>query len=352
MKVNPIHRKIAIHIAGCVAFLILPFVSSPRSSVFDSWMFGPPEFKGLISSILLIIFFYVNYYYFIPQYFQKKKYTVWGIVTFLCFVLILFIPHLIVDNIDFRFFSEPPGFPKHTMPPDKPHDHNNMFFRHFMFQESFFRFLVVWGLSFLLKIDKLWKQTRIEKRNAELAYLKSQVNPHFLFNTLNGIYALSLENSASTPDAIVRLSELMRYVTSEINNDFVLLNNEIRHIENYIELQKLRLGSTVEISFTQQIAHDNLLIAPLILMPFIENAFKHGLSTEISSIQIKLDVNELDEFNFEVTNKKSSAQLPVSGSGLENVKKRLALIYGDNYQLNINNTDIHFFVELKLKLNK
>lgn len=350
MKVNPTNRKIAIHIAGCVAFLILPFVSSPRSSVFDSWMFGPPEFKGLISSLLLIIFFYVNYYYFIPQYFQKRKYAMWGIITFLCFVLILFIPHAIVDNLDAKFFSEPPDFPKHPKQMGKPHD--KMFFRHFMFQESFFRFLVVWGLSFLLKIDKLWKQTRIEKRNAELAYLKSQVNPHFLFNTLNGIYALSLENSQKTPDAIVRLSELMRYVSTEINNDFVPLKNEIRHIENYIELQKVRLGNTVDVSFILNVPDDDLMIAPLILMPFVENAFKHGLSAQISKIKIELRVSDADELIFQIANEKQAIQGSATGSGLENVKRRLELIYGEQSQLNINNTDINFFVELKLKLKR
>lgn len=352
MKVNSTQRNVAIHIAGCVVFLLLPFISSPRASVFDSWMFGPPEFKGLISSFLLIIFFYINYYYFIPQYFQKKKYIIAVSVTLLCFAFVLFIPHLIVDNIDFRFFSEPPDFPKHEIHHGRPHGHEKIFFRHFMFQESFFRFLVVLGLSFLLKIDKLWKQTRIEKQNAELAYLKSQVNPHFLFNTLNGIYALSLEDSAKTPDAIVRLSELMRYVTTEINNDFVSLINEIRHIENYIELQKLRLGNTVTISFNKHAIHEDLLIAPLILIPFVENAFKHGLSAEIASIQIQLDINVSGELSFQVINEKASAQISESGSGLENVKKRLTLIYGENHRLTIKNTDKNFFVELKLKLKK
>jgi len=352
MKVNSTQRNVAIHIAGCVVFLLLPFVSSPRNSVFDSLMFGPPEFKGLISSFLLIIFFYVNYYYFIPQYFQKKKYIVAGLVTLICFAFVLFIPHLVVDNLNFKAFFDPPDFPKHDMQPGRNHDHDKMFFRHFMFQESFFRFLVAWGLSFLLKIDKLWKQTRIEKRNAELAYLKSQVNPHFLYNTLNGIYALSLEDSAKTPDAIVRLSELMRYVTSEIENDFVLLSNEIKYIENYIELQKLRLGDTVEVSFVCNVIGDNLMIAPLILMPFVENAFKHGLSAKKSKIGINLEISAMEELKFQITNKKQTAQVSGTGIGLENVRKRLELIYGEQYQLNIKNADKDFFVELKLKLKK
>lgn len=352
MNANQSIRKISIHAAGCIAFLLLPFVSSPRGSIFDNWMFGPPEFKGLVSSILLIVFFYINYYYFIPQYFQKKKYLIGGLVTFFCFALILLLPHLVVDSFDFKSTFEPPDFPKHEMHPGKPSDHNKMFFMHFMFQESFFRFLVVWGLSFLLKIDKLWKQSQLEKRNAELSYLKSQVNPHFLYNTLNGIYALSLEDSAKTPDAIVRLSELMRYVTSEIENDFVLLSNEIKYIENYIELQKLRLGDTVEVSFVCNVIGDNLMIAPLILMPFVENAFKHGLSAKKSKIGINLEISAMEELKFQITNKKQTAQVSGTGIGLENVRKRLELIYGEQYQLNIKNADKDFFVELKLKLKK
>lgn len=354
MKANQSIRKISIHAAGCVAFLLLPFVSSPRGSIFDNWMFGPPEFKGLISSILLIIFFYTNYYYFIPQYFQQKKYFIGGLVTFFCFALILLVPHLVVDSFDFKSTFEPPDFPKHEMHPGKPNHHNKMFFMHFMFQESFFRFLVVWGLSFLLKIDKLWKQSQLEKRNAELSYLKSQVNPHFLYNTLNGIYAMSLEDSRKTPDAIVKLSELMRYVTSEIGNDYVPLKNELKYIENYIDLQKLRLGNTVDVRFQKKLSAEDYQIAPLLLIPFVENAFKYGVSNHNSMIEIQISTSENGEFVFTIENIKVVQISPDAnkGTGLENVKRRLELMYIKRYELNIRNTDKKYFVELKLKLKK
>ena len=354
MKISQSARKITIHTLGCIAFLALPFVSSPRDSFFSHWMFGPPEFKGLINSALLILFFYINYYYFIPEYFQRKKYFIWGLVTFVCFAVVLLLPHLIVDSLDRSVWSEMPDLPKHEHRPNHPHNQGTIFFRYFMFQESLFKFLVVWGLSFLLKIDQLWKKSQAEKRMAELSYLKSQVNPHFLYNTLNGIYALSLEDSRKTPDAIVKLSELMRYVTSEIENDYVSLNKELKYIENYIDLQKLRLGDTVDVKFQKKLFSEDYLIAPLLLIPFVENAFKYGISNNNSVIEMHAETSEKGELVFTVVNEKvvSHSSYTNKGSGLENVKRRLELMYIKQYELKIRNTDKKYFVELKLKLKK
>jgi len=239
-----------------------------------------------------------------------------------------------------------------SLPRQPFHDHS--VFRSFRIEESLTKFLVVLVLSLLLRTSELWKKSQEEKQKAELSYLKSQVNPHFLFNTLNGIYSLALDESKKTPDAIVRLSELMRYVITDISKDYVPLQQEIEHLMNYVELQKLRLEETVKINFDVTDQTEGLLIAPLLLIPFVENAFKYGINSKsISQIDIKLFV-EKDRMEFQVKNKIEpfpglSAQ---TGTGLENVKKRLELTYPGNFELAIHDNHQDFNVILILKLRQ
>lgn len=214
-----------------------------------------------------------------------------------------------------------------------------------------FRFLLVATLSFLMRTTQMWKQSREEKRMAELSYLKSQVNPHFLFNTLNGIYFLSLDESKKTPEAILKLSDLMRYVTTEIEKEYVLLENEINHITNYIELQKLRLDKTIDVRLDISNTNQQMMISPLLLIPFIENAFKFGVNPEKVSI-IEIRIETIDNFlQFRISNEKSS--LIVNGgtkTGIENVKRRLELQYPNKHKLSIIDNDFDHCVELKLEL--
>jgi hypothetical protein len=357
-------RKILIHIATCCAFLLLPFISMPRSSFFNAdFNFGPMEIKGVINSALLILFFYFNYYYIIPEVFRRKKYYIWIIITLLSFIVIILLPQFIVT--DFKplggHFNPPPdGFRGHEnhRPMNEFSGDRPLFFfmRDMMFQESLLKFILVLVFSFLLQINSWWKKTQEEKRAAELSYLKSQVNPHFLYNTLNGIYALALNKSAKTPEAIIQLSELMRYVTDEIKNDFVPLHNEIQYISHYIELQKIRLEDTVSVVFeADETDNESPKIAPLLLIPFVENAFKYTLTNnEKAEIKIAIHVNEKDELYFTVRNHihpggGSDSRI---GTGIENVKRRLELTYPQAYNLLINKDKHIYVVELKLKLKK
>jgi len=327
--------------------MLLPLIASPRSSVFDMLNMGAPETRDLFNSALLIVFFYLNFYFFIPRFYLRKQFVQWALIIICSFAVVFFMPSLFIPDFgshpDFRTF--------HGMHPPH-HLHENSIFKSFILEETLTKFLVLLVLSLLLRTSEQWKKSQEEKRKAELSYLKLQINPHFLFNTLNGIYSLALDESKNTPDAIVKLSELMRYVISDISKDFVPLQNEIEHLINYIDLQKLRLGDTVEINFDVICKAETLYIAPLLFISFIENAFKYGINTASTSlIYIKLHVVE-DKMEFEVRNKIGSFtgfQIQ-NGTGLENVKRRLELTYPDNYELEINNNQQDFIVKLNINL--
>jgi LytS/YehU family sensor histidine kinase len=195
-----------------------------------------------------------------------------------------------------------------------------------------------------------------EKLEAELNFLKSQVHPHFLFNTLNNLYALTLKKSNKSPDVVLKLSEMLDYMLYQCNEDKISLDKEIKLIENYISLEQLRFSNNVELTFDVEGKTANISIAPMILFPLVENCFKHGISIDTKKgwIKIELSVNQ-DELTFEVSNSKPpqtiKKQEEVSkGIGLKNVKKRLELIYPDKHKLDIAEKENSFECKLILEL--
>jgi len=205
------------------------------------------------------------------------------------------------------------------------------------------------------KEERLRRLLEGEKLKAELSALKHQIHPHFLFNTLNSLYGLAYENDdEDTAEGIAKLSHLMRYMIYEARDEFVPLVKEISYIKNYVDLQKLRLSSENEVLFEVKGIAGNKKIAPLIFIPFIENAFKYGLSTvQASCVKVGLEIQEASIiFTTENTISKSRAQLeqPYKGIGLSNVKKRLELLYSDAYHLDMSSQDGKFFVQLILHL--
>ncbi len=182
-------------------------------------------------------------------------------------------------------------------------------------------------------------ELREQKKTAELNALKNQLNPHFLFNTLNNLYALALKKSDQTPEVIAKLSEILDYILYRCNDEFVSLKDEVQLLNNYISLEKIRYGKRVNINFESNI-ESQLKIAPLLLLTFFENAFKHGVSQEIKEAKIlaNLSSNE-NNINFSIENTVSSHKYESEGGresiGLINVKKQLELIYGDKYELEI-----------------
>ncbi len=205
------------------------------------------------------------------------------------------------------------------------------------------------------KDERLRRILEREKLKAELSALKHQIHPHFLFNTLNSLYALAYENDdEDTAEGIAKLSHLMRYMIYEAKDEFVPLVKEISYIQNYIDLQKLRLGEESQVEFEVNGFPGNKKIAPLIFIPFIENAFKHGLSTIYPSfVKTGLEICETKLiFTTENTLSKSSihTEKPYGGIGLTNVKKRLELLYPQSYELNMDTADDRYHVELILHL--
>jgi sensor histidine kinase YesM len=201
------------------------------------------------------------------------------------------------------------------------------------------------------------KVTVLEKAklNAELKALTNQVNPHFLFNSLTVLFGLALKKSDETPDAILKLSNTLRYVIYESARGKVKLSSEIHLIENYIELQKYRIRTAERITFEHNVKNPAVELEPMLLLPLVENSFKHGLmgdSTE-GFVTMKLFSDE-NQINFSVVNNKGlapSSETP-GGIGLKNIEERLRLIYKDRYAFVVEETDRLFTVTLKLNLTK
>ena len=327
------------HILGCLLFLSIPVILAPTHSFSALKYFHRTKEEFMVFS-LLIIFFYINYYFLLPKLYFAQKHKLYYAAVIISFLFVDMVPRLILgvhNNPHHIPFPEP--FPRH---------------KHFvnLFELSYhlFLFISIVFISLTVYINTEWKKAIQQKTNAELSYLKAQLNPHFLFNTLNGIYSLALQKSDDTAPALVKLSSLMRYVITEAQQEFVTLTRELEYIVNYIELQKIRIGNTATIQF--EVANDNSgkLIAPLMLIPFIENAFKYGVNPEESS-EIKIAIEIRDAIlNLYVKNKKIKSAAESTQTGIENTTKRLQHSYPRRHQLIINNSAHEYEVTLKLQI--
>ena len=193
-----------------------------------------------------------------------------------------------------------------------------------------------------------------EKLASELNFLKAQTNPHFLFNTLNNLYGLARKSDSNTAPSIMKLSNIMRYILYECSAPSIAIENEVKVVEDYIELEKLRYDDRLKINFTQSVDDWKQKIAPLILLPFVENAFKHGASENRfdSVIDMKLELSG-KQLQFTIKNTKdedAQKTTTVEGIGLKNVKRQLDLVYDKNYTLNIHPEQDTFLVELLIHL--
>jgi len=194
-------------------------------------------------------------------------------------------------------------------------------------------------------------ETQLQIKDQELQYLKKQIHPHFLFNTLNTIYGFALKQSKNTPDIILKLSNLLDYILYQVNKPKVSLEEELMHLQEYIALERIRFQDTLKIEFTTEKFTGEKLVPPMLLIPFVENAFKHGNLIDgflQVNIAITLKNNSLS-FIIKNTVKQDTAQHGKTGIGLENIKKRLDLIYPDAYKLEINLVDDWYIVDLYIE---
>lgn len=213
--------------------------------------------------------------------------------------------------------------------------------------------------TFLLLVFNLYSEKQHllklneQKKTAELTALKNQLNPHFLFNTLNNLHALTLKKSDETSKVIEKLSHILDYMLYRCNDTYVTINNEIELIHNYLSLEKIRYGNRVKINFTQNVKGDEK-IAPLLLLTFVENAFKHGVAQEINQAKIIIQISkENDQLVFSIENsvpetfKKKEKTISI---GLKNIREQLELLYPKSHNLNINNSTNSFSALLKLDI--
>ena len=226
--------------------------------------------------------------------------------------------------------------------------------------------LTVAGFAGIIKLGKYYflknqqaQELEREKLKAELQLLKAQVHPHFLFNTLNNLYSLTLTQSGQAPEVVLKLAGLLRYMLYECNMPLVPLAKEIKLVQDYIQLEKLRYGDRLDLGINITGNPEGKFISPLLLLPFLENSFKHGASEHLDQAWISLDVNIQDnKLKFKLINALPAEPLPVScpkpvvhGLGLENVKKRLELIYPQRYKLKAIQETETFVVTLILDLD-
>lgn len=211
------------------------------------------------------------------------------------------------------------------------------------------RFFKLWTIK-----QREWMNAQQEKVTAELQLLKAQVHPHFLFNTLNNIYSFSLLNSTKTPQLILKLSSLLSYMLYDCKAEEVRLEKEIEIMENYIDLESERYGDKIEISWNVEGDVKNEFISPLLMLPFLENAFKHGISEQIEKCWLSVDISvKKNTLLFKVANSKNEfVHYSTNGIGINNVKKRLNLIYPDRHEIRINDEGNFFVVSLLVKLTQ
>ncbi|HEY5826526.1 MAG TPA: histidine kinase, partial [Cyclobacteriaceae bacterium] len=199
-------------------------------------------------------------------------------------------------------------------------------------------------------LEQTAKELEKEKLAAELKLLKSQINPHFLFNTLNNLYALTLNHSSKSPEVVYKLSQLMSYMLYDSNQSEVSLEKEVEYIQNYIALEKIRY-SNLDISMNVFDELKDVRIAPLLILPFVENSFKHGASSQLSSGFIRIDISvQAQTLVIKVENSKIDPEIPrrPSGIGLQNLRKRLELIYPERHTLQIFDEEDVYLVILKI----
>ncbi|REE80461.1 histidine kinase [Lutibacter oceani] len=319
-------------------------------SYFDDYAYSIKT--NLIGFPIHMTLCYLNIYIFMPLFVFKRKYLSYiGLLLSALFVMLL-----VKFNLTYYLVSE-------NVWPEGTEVISKLTFNYSVDMMIGELYVITFVTAIKITMDWLKEHKRVtdlEKAQleTELLFLRSQISPHFFFNTLNNIYSLSLENSKKTPKIILRLSELMRYFLYETKKSKQSLEKEILCIQNYLDLERIRFDEQLEINMNISGNIKNKKIAPMLLLSFIENAFKHGANKNIGKIKIDIDFTvEKDFLYFKISNPipampyiKQKESI-TKGIGLINVKKRLALGYNkEEYELKINENNKLFVVNLKIKL--
>ena len=311
----------------------------------------------ICNNIFLVFFYYLNTLLLIPKLLVQEKWLLYFLSLIACLIFFLFIPRQIAIHIVPAEIINPTI----ELPNSANSTHQRFMRSRRRSGNDYFNtaiFLLVMTIGTCITIIRRWldteqhrKETENEKLNTELSFLKSQVNPHFFFNTLNNIYSLAIVRSEKTAPAVMKLSSIMRYILSETEQNLVPLQNEIDFLHNYIDLQQVRLTEKVTVDFTIEGNTGELLIAPLIFIPFVENAFKYGVSTKEKSsivIHIKSEGNNIHFTSSNFIVQSENNLMENTGIGINNVKRRLALLYADKHQLAVSEQNGYYLVTLNI----
>lgn len=304
-----------------------------------------PYFVACVTGriVLLILIAYLNLQYFLPRYLLKKRY-----LAYFTAIILSVIGYLTVQSLfDFYLYGYVVG----------PMRNSNL-----MEALSYNFFSTLWylGLMLALKLSMDWYEQQsiiqkitVEKLNAEINFLRAQVNPHFLFNVLNNLYALTLKKSELAPDVVLKLSEMMEYMLYDSTGEKVLLEKEISYLSSYMELERLRFSDEAAIDLNINAKLNGHEIAPLLLLPLVENAFKHGLGKQTKSGWLRVDIS-LEQSTLEVTIENTKPLSVLShhkgGIGLDNLRKRLDLLYPGRHTLQLEDKKDTFWIKLMIEL--
>lgn len=338
---------IYIHfIAWSVLFLSEVWLSYSNSRV-------PQDLHTFLKNLLIqfcyqsipISCFYGSYLFVAPQFFVYRLYLRGIFYSVLTLIGIIILRYL----LEYQFFLPVLGFDNYRGHPWPVQDYvENIFFyyfpKYFIYGQLYF-FAENWYKEKQLKQD-----LQREKSTAELAFLRSQINPHFLFNTINDIYSLTYQKSNRAPEALLKLSELLRYMLREGNADMMPLRLEIQYLENVIELQRISAKGEAYVNFEMEGYVGEQQVASLLFISFVENAFKHGILNDPEN-PVTINLTATNEvFRFFICNKRNNYQKDHTGGiGLNNVKRRLDLIYPGKHRLEINDGNEFYIVNLVLQ---
>ena len=340
MKINlqRIKRSTIIHIIVWTIIFSLPYIFSPPDIT------NNPQRNAFLGFITSTTFFWMGLFYLnasvlIPKFLYRKKYIVYllllvllygAVISLFAFLFKIWLPKTAYDLRSSAGWNILP-----------------------------FLFMVLVSTTYKtiydrIKADTIAEEKQRENLKTELSFLRSQISPHFLFNVLNNIVALVRLKSDQLEPTVLKLSSLMQYMLYDTDEEKVLLMDEAQYLQSYIDLQQQRFGSKVKIVASLNVNGNTHLIEPMLLIPFVENAFKHGVGLiDKPEINIELYTNE-DVLHFFVQNKYDSANFvkdKTSGIGLTNVKRRLELLHGKEHSLTINKDDKFYSVSLQIKLN-
>jgi len=319
-------------------------------SYFDDYLYSLKS--NLVGFPIHMVLCYFNIYFLMPKFVFKRKYLLY------VFLILTSLYLMLVAKFNLTYFLV-----NQNVWPEGPEITNKLTFDYAIDMMIGELYVITFVTAIKITFDWISEHKRLTdlekvQLETELLFLRTQISPHFFFNTLNNIYSLALEKSNKTPQIILKLSKLMRYLLYETKDKYQTLENEILCIQNYLDLERMRFGNKLEINMDIEGNIENKKIAPILLLSFIENAFKHGVSKNLGKVKVNINFKIIDDFLYfsisnptpAITKYKQNID-SIGGIGIENVRKRLALRYNkDVYDLSIEKNEDLFIVNLKIKV--